>query len=135
MAVEYFITSLYCKIKKMLYFKGRLEWPAKEQEQAWKQDENMRKGFKKKCDFVCVTLTQTTFDKYTCDHNHQNLFANPSGKLPIEFVQDELFERRNAIAHRGFVNSSRADAEISKEIAVNVISILRKIDREYYKNC
>jgi hypothetical protein len=57
-------------------------------------------------------------------------FSRP--QTPSEYIQAELFGRRNRIAHWGYVNSTQDDAILCHSIAVIVISILRKMDLEKY---
>lgn len=49
--------------------------------------------------------------------------------LPSRYFQDELFNRRNRIAHWGYVNSTKQEAEHSHQIAVAIVTILREMDR------
>jgi hypothetical protein len=57
---------------------------------------------------------------------------NANKVMPSRYFQDELFNRRNRIAHWGYVNSTRQEAEHSHQIAVAIIAILREIDRLKY---
>jgi hypothetical protein len=45
----------------------------------------------------------------------------------------ELFERRNRIVHWGYVNSTKAEAQLCHTLAVAIISILREMDRSAYR--
>jgi hypothetical protein len=73
-------------------------------------------------------LTDIRPVRYEQQHRHCARFlevAEPNKILPSRYFQDELFNRRNRIAHWGYVNSTRQEAEHSHQIAVVIITILR----------
>jgi len=55
---------------------------------------------------------------------------NPNKVLPSKYFQDEFVQVvAIGIAHWGYVNSTRQEAEHSHQIAVAIITILREMDR------
>jgi uncharacterized SAM-dependent methyltransferase len=96
-------------------------------------------GFLKPSDFVAQRFTGLTFDQFVMSNNivaaHAFLgLPNTNKALPSRYFQDELFNRRNRIAHWGYVNSTRQEAEHSHQIAVAIVTILREMDRLKYGN-
>jgi hypothetical protein len=103
-------------------------------EAQWEKEYPRSGGFLKPSDFVAKRFTGLTFDQFVMSNNIAAAHAflglpNPNKVLPSRYFQDELFNRRNRIAHWGYVNSTRQEAEHSHQIAVAVITILREMDR------
>jgi hypothetical protein len=56
----------------------------------------------------------------------------PFGVSPKAYLQRELFELRNRIAHWGFVDASLEQAERCQRLAVAIVAILRVMNKEKY---
>lgn len=138
MAIESFLTRLFLKLKGMDNFTTTFTWPTATQDSEWEQEYPRSGGFSGPIGFVSQRLLGTTFDKFVfADSAASAIFAaipNPSQVAPTLFFQNELFKRRNRIAHWGYVNSDRAEAELCHMIAVGLMSILREMDRTRYRN-
>ena len=138
-AVESFLTRLFLKLKGMESYSTTFELPNKLLEAKWEKEYPRSGGFIKPSDFVTKRFSGLTFDDFVLSNNivAANAFLslpNPNEALPSRYFQDELFNRRNRIAHWGFVNSTRQEAEHSHQTAVAVITILREMDRLKYKS-
>ncbi len=136
-AVESFLTRLFLKLKGMESYSTTFELPNKLMEAQWEKEYPRSGGFLKPSDFVTKQFTGLTFDDFVLNNivaAHAFLgLPNPNKALPSRYFQDELFNRRNRIAHWGFVNSTQQEAEHSHQIAVAIITILREMDRVKYR--
>jgi hypothetical protein len=115
------------------------ELPNESMEAQWEKEYPRSGGFLKPSDFVAQRFTGLTFDQFVMSNNivaaHAFLgLPNTNKSLPSRYFQDELFNRRNRIAHWGYVNSTRQEAEHSHQIAVAIVTILREMDRLKYGN-
>lgn len=89
-------------------------------------------GFRSPADFVSQRLVGTTFDEFVATNKQASaIFSSlpgTSGVSPTQYFQDQLFKRRNRIAHWGYVNTSKSEAQLCHTVTVAVVSILREID-------
>jgi len=138
MAVESYLTRLFLKLKGMDSYAATFTLPSPTQEAEWEKEYPRSGGFSSPIGFVSQRLVGTTFDKFVEGNAVASKifsgFPNNSQASSTQYVQDELFNRRNRIAHWGYVNSNKADAELCHAIAVAVVSILREMDRSKYGN-
>jgi hypothetical protein len=138
MAVESYLTRLFLKLKGMDSYATTFKLPTAEQEAEWEKEYPRSGGFPKPIGFVSQKLVATTFDKFVeGNKTAKPIFSalpNASKAGPTKYFQDELFKRRNRIAHWGYVDSSKADAELCQSIAVALVSILREMDRAKFGN-
>jgi hypothetical protein len=139
MAVESYLTRLFLKFKDMENYAATFQVPDKNLEDEWESEYPRSGGFLKPSDFVSKKLTDKTFDQFIMSNNIVAAQAflglpNPNGAPPSRYFQDELFKRRNRIAHWGDVNTSKEVAENCYQIAVAIVTILREMDRLKYAN-
>jgi hypothetical protein len=138
MAVESYLTRLFLKLKGMDSYAATFTLPSPTQEAEWEKEYPRSGGFSGPIGFVSQRLVGTTFDKFVEGNAvASKIFSglpNNSHASSTRYVQDELFNRRNRIAHWGYVNSNKADAELCHAIAGAVVSILREMDRSKYGN-
>jgi hypothetical protein len=138
MAIESFLTRLYLKLKGMDKYMSTFALPTPAQEAEWEKEYPRSGGFSSPIGFVSQRLVGTTFDKFVAGNATATVIfsdlPNPTGDTPTQYFQRELFNRRNRIAHWGYVNSNRAEAELCHSIAVGLVSILREMDRTKYGN-
>jgi hypothetical protein len=136
MAVESYLTRLFLKLKGMDSYAATFTLPTSEQEAEWEKEYPRSGGFPVPVDFVSQRLLGTTFDQFVSwNVAASTIFSrlpNVSRADPRKYFQEELFKRRNRIVHWGYVNSSKADAELCYSIAVALVSILREMDRAKY---
>jgi len=135
-AVETFLTQIFLKLKGMEHFAEGFTWPDEEQEAKWEQEYPRSGGFIGPANFVAERLVQSSFDEFiTANQAAKSIFAalsNP-GQLPLSTLcQAELFRKRNRIAHWGYVNSAKDEAERCFDIALAVIGVLKEMDRVRY---
>lgn len=138
-AVESYLTRLFLKLKGMQNYATTFELPKESMEAQWEKEYPRSGGFLKPSDFVAQRFTGLTFDQFVMSNNivaaHAFLgLPNTNKALPSRYFQDELFNRRNRIAHWGYVNSTRQEAEHCHRIAVAIVTILREMDRLKYGN-
>lgn len=136
MAVESFLTRLFLKLKGMDSYATTFSLPTPTQEEAWEHEYPRKGGFISPADFVSKRMTGLTFDEFVAQNNIATRImagfpeaANPS---QTKYFQDELFKRRNRIAHWGYVNSTKAEAQLCHALAVAIVSILREMDKSKY---
>ena len=136
MAVESFLTRLFLKLKGMDSYATTFNMPTPAQEEAWEHDYPRSGGFIGPADFVSKAMTGLTFDKFVAQNNVAAKimagFPDAANLSATKYFQNELFRRRNRIAHWGYVNSTKAEAQLCHTLAVAVISILREMDRSKY---
>ena len=138
MAVESFLTRLFLKLKGMNSYSATFSLPTATQEAEWEREYPRSGGFSGPIGFVSQRIVGTTFDKFVeCNPTASGIFSRLPNTLqasPTQYVQNNLFNPRNRIAHWGYVNSNKADAELCHIIAVALVSILREMDRSKYGN-
>jgi hypothetical protein len=138
MAVESYLTRLFLKLKGMDRYAKGFSLPTPTQEAEWEKEYPRSGGFSGPIGFVSKRLVGTTFDEFVGGNAvATTIFSglpDTSHASPTQYVQNELFNRRNRIAHWGYVNSNKADAELCHTIAVAVVSVLREMDRSKYGN-
>jgi hypothetical protein len=138
MAVESFLTRLFLKLKRMDSYASTFNFPTLAEEEQWEKEYPRSGGFSGPVGFVSKRLAGTGFDKFVVGNAMANkIFSglpNLSHKAPTQYFQDELFSRRNRIAHWGYVNSNQSEAELCHTIAVGLVSILREMDQTKYGN-
>lgn len=136
MAIESFLTRLYLKLKGMDSYMSTLTFPTATQEADWEKEYPRSGGFSSPVGFVSQRLVGSTFDEFVAANAASSaIFSglpNPTGNVPTQYFQSELFNRRNRIAHWGYVNSNQGEAELCHKIAVALVSILREMDRAKY---
>jgi len=132
MAVESFLTRLFLKLKGMENFAVTFEPANSAQEAEWEKEFPKSGGFPRPADFVSERLVGITFDEFVATNKRAStIFSNiqdSAGVSPAQYFQDQLFNRRNRIAHWGYVNSSKAEAQLCHTVAVAAVSILREMD-------
>jgi len=138
MAIESFLTRLFLKLKGMDRYASTFSFPTLAQEEQWEKEYPRSGGFSSPIGFVSQRLVGMTFDKFVTGNAAANtIFSglpNPSKMAPTQYFQNELFKRRNRIAHWGYVNSDQPEAELCHMIAAGLVSILREMDRTKYGN-
>lgn len=137
MAVESYLTRLFLKFKGMASYAVTFNLPTPAEEAAWEKEYPRSGGFSGPIDFVSQHLAGMSFDKFVAGNPTASVIfpalPNPSNASATQYFQNELFKRRNRIAHWGYVNSSKSDAELCHTIAVALVSILREMDRSKYE--
>lgn len=136
MAIESYLTRLFLKLKGMNNYAATFTLPTATEEADWEKEYPRSGGFSSPIGFVSQRIAGTTFDKFV----EGNAIASAAFSVipttaitsPTQYVQNELFHRRNRIAHWGYVNSTKADAELCHVIAIAVVSALREMDRSKY---
>jgi len=136
MAVESFLTRLFLKLKGMDSYATTFKLPTPTQEEAWEREYPRKGGLIAPADFVSKAMTGLTFDEFVA-HNEiakrlMAQFPDAADVPATRYFQNELFRRRNRIAHWGYVNSTQADAQLCHTLAVAIVSILREMDRSKY---
>jgi len=135
MAVESYLTRLFLKLKGIDSSLG-LRLPTAAEQEKWEEEYPRKGGFSRPADFVSQRLVAKTFDNFVAGNPQASaLFSrlrSPSQISPAQYFQKELFNRRNRIAHWGYVNSGLEEAELCHTIAVALVSILREMDRAKY---
>lgn len=136
MAIESYLTRLFLKLKGMDSYATTFSLPTPEEEVAWEKEYPRSGGFSSPIGFVSQKVVGTTFDKFVAGNATANAaflsLPNPSQTTPTQYFQEELFNRRNRIAHWGYVNSNQSEAEHCHTIAVDLVAILREMDRTKY---
>jgi hypothetical protein len=136
-AVETFLTRIFLKLKDMQHFSQAFEWPDETQSAQWEKEYPRSGGIIGPADFVANRLVNTTFDQfvainYTVKANFDTL-TNPDSLTLSIICQRVLFTKRNRIAHWGYVNSTKEEAEQCLDIAVAVTGVLKEMDRIRYQ--
>lgn len=138
MAIESYLTRLFLKLKGMESYASTFNLPTATQEAEWEKEYPRSGGFSGPIGFVSQRLVGTTFDKFVegnaVAHKVFSGLSNVSNASATQYIQNELFNRRNRIAHWGYVNSDKAEAGLCHTIAVAAVSILREMDRSKYGN-
>jgi len=138
MAIESYLTRLFLKLKGMNNYATTFSLPTATEEAKWEEEYPRSGGFSGPIGFVSQSMMGTSFDKFVAGNPTASaIFStlpNASQATPSQYFQDELFKPRNRIAHWGYVNSAKADAERCHSIAVALVSILREMDRSKYAN-
>ena len=110
--------------------------PTPAQEKAWEVDYPRSGGFPRPADFVSKAMTGFNFDKFVAQNNAttkiMSRFPDAANVSATEYFQNELFRRRNRVAHWGYVNSTKAEAQLCQTLAVAIVSILREMDKSKY---
>jgi hypothetical protein len=132
MAVESFLTRLFLKLKGMESYAVTFKPSTPAQEAEWEKEFPRGGGFTSPAGFVSQRLVGTTFDEFVATNKRASaIFSNlpdSAGSSPTQYFQDQLFKRRNRIAHWGYVNSSKSEAQLCHTVAVAAVSILREMD-------
>ena len=133
MAVESYLTRLFMKFKAMSNYSSTFSLPTLVEEAIWEKEYPRSGGFSGPVNFISQRLTGVNFDKFVAQNATASAIfhtlTNPYCASPTELFQNELFKPRNRIAHWGYVNSGKAEAETCYTIAVALVSILREMDR------
>jgi hypothetical protein len=132
MAVESFLTRLFLKLKGMENYAVTFKPPTPAQEAEWEKEFPKSGGFPNPAGFVSQELVGTTFDDFVATSKRASaIFSalpDSSEASPAQYFQNQLFRRRNRIAHWGYVNSSKSEAQLCHTVAVGAVSILREMD-------
>ena len=143
-AVEAFLAGLFLKAKRIDVIKARsiesyrtgFGRPTQEQEEAWKRDFRKERGFTKAADFVSKTVTRMTFDDFVARNKVATKimaeFPDSVNQSAKKYFQLKLFECRNRIAHWGYVDSTKEEAQLCHTLAIVVVSLLREMDKSAY---
>lgn len=138
MAVESFLTRLFLRLKGMDNYATTFCIPTTAQEKEWEREYPRSGGFPGPADFVSKAMMGKNFDNFVVQNN---LATQIVSRLPEaacistkQYFQDELFKRRNRIAHWGYLNSKYAEAKWCHTLAVAIVSILREMDRCKYRS-
>lgn len=138
MAVESYLTRLFLKLKGMDSYAATFNLPTAAEEAKWEKEYPRSGGFRGPIEFVSQRMVGKSFDKFVVENaSAATIFSTLPNTLqahPTQYFQDELFKRRNRIAHWGFVNSNNTEAELCYTVAIALISILREMDRSKYGN-
>jgi len=125
MAVESYLTRLFLKVKGMDNYATTFKLPTAKQEAEWEKEYPRSGGLPRPVGFVSQKLLATTFDKFVEENEAAKaIFSglpSVSNASPTNYFQNELFKRRNRIVHWGYVNSSKADAELCRKTAVALV--------------
>lgn len=132
MAVESFLTRLFLKLRGMESHAVTFKPPTPTQEAEWEREFPKSGGFLGPAGFISQRLMGTTFDEFVSTNKKASaIFSSlpdSEGASPAQYFQDQLFKRRNRIAHWGYVNSSKSEAQLCHRLTVAVVSILREMD-------
>jgi hypothetical protein len=136
-AVETFLTRIFLKLKDMQHFSEAFEWPDEAQSAQWEKEYPRSGGFIGPADFVANRMVNTTFDQFVATNpiaraNFDTL-QNPDSQTLSTICQRVLFTKRNRIAHWGYVNSTKDEAEQCLAIAIAVTGVLKEMDRIRYQ--
>lgn len=136
MAVESFLTRLFLKFKGMASYAATFKLPTPAEEAAWEKEYPRSGGFSGPINFISQHLAGMSFDRFVARNPTAGaifpMLPNSSCARPTQYFQNELFKPRNRIAHWGYVNSGKTEAERCHTIAVGLVSILREMDRSKY---
>jgi hypothetical protein len=136
MAVESFLTRLFLKLKGMDSYATTFSLPTPAQEKAWEIEYPRKGGFIVPADFVSNAMMGMSFDEFVAANpiagKIMAAFPDAANLSAKQYFQSELFNRRNRIAHWGYVNSDKTEAELCHRLAVAIVSILREMDRSKY---
>jgi hypothetical protein len=136
MAVESFLTQLFLKLKGMDSYAATFNLPTPAQEEAWESEYPRKGGFIAPADFVSKKMTGLTFDGFVAQNNIATKimagFTDAANLSATRYFQNELFRRRNRVAHWGYVNSTESEAQLCHTLAVAIVSILREMDKSKY---
>lgn len=136
MAVESFLTQLFFKVKGMDNYALTFTWPTEAQEKAWENEYPRKGGFTGPADFVAKATTGVTFDEFVGSNAAAKQimagFPDAAGLSAKEYFQSRLFYPRNRIAHWGYVNTTKDEAERCFGLAVAIVSIFREMDKVKY---
>jgi hypothetical protein len=132
MAVESFLTRLFLKLKGMENYAVTFEPPTPAQEAEWEKEFPKSGGFPNTAGFVSQRLVGRTFDEFVATSKKASaIFSelpDSHEASPTQYFQNQLFRRRNRIAHWGYVNTSKSEAHLCHAVAVAAVSILREMD-------
>lgn len=135
-AVESFLTRLFLKLRGMASYATTFSLPTPAQEEEWEHEYPRSGGFTGPADFVSKKILGMTFDEFVGTNNlAATIMARFPGAANVsakQYFQDELFKRRNRIAHWGYVNSTKVEAQLCHDLAVATVSILREMDKSAY---
>jgi HEPN domain-containing protein len=138
MAVESFLTRLFFKVKGMDCYAATFTWPTEAQEKAWENEYPRKGGFTGPADFVSKATVAMSFDKFATTNvaakTIMNGFPDAGGTTPKQYFQSQLFYPRNRIAHWGYVNTTKDEAERCLRLAIAIVSLFRIMDRIKYGN-
>jgi len=122
MAVESFLTRLFLKIKGMDSYMTTFRLPIPHEEAVWEEEYPRSGGFPSPVGFVSKRLLGMSFDDFVAKNAVAraifSALTNASNFSATEYFQNELFKRRNRIVHWGYVNSSKAGAELCRNMAL-----------------
>jgi hypothetical protein len=136
MVVESFLTRLFFKVKGMDNYAATFTWPTEAQEKACVNEYPRKGGFTGPADFVSKATAGMTFDEFVGSNATTKKimagFPNAAGLSPKQYFQSKLFYPRNRIAHWGYVNTSKGEAERCLALAIAIVSLFRAMDKVKY---
>ncbi|MGA2424392.1 MAG: hypothetical protein ABSG07_10335 [Terriglobales bacterium] len=104
--------------------------------QLWEKEWGSMRSIGKRLDKLSRLLTNMCFDQFASQNKQLLVPAlsmfDPSTSIRDHF-QDQLFERRNRIAHYGEVDFGKLDGEQCFSTALSLISLLHAMDQERIK--
>ena len=132
-AVESFITKLFLKLKRMDSLSSSPYWPTMADEEQWEKQFKRIRGFENIANSISEQMTDKLFDEFACTNSVAckalASFSEISGTVPSVLIQTELFDRRNRIAHWGFVDSTVEEANICMRLAAATVRVFGEMDR------
>jgi hypothetical protein len=138
-AVESFLTRMFLRQKGIaahVFDRSTLD----AQQNEWKEEyrRRVKGGFTVPADFISKEFTGISFDKFVAKDDVtikiMAQFPEATNTSTKQYFQDELFKRRNEIAHWGYVNSAEPEAQRALMIAASIIEILKRMDKLKYGN-
>ena len=135
-AIETFIQAFYLKIKAMEEFEQSYP-PTSEQEERWGKEYKNLKAFLPRLNKVATLASGMTFNEFvrTDAYVQEHLKSiNSLSEIPDQYLQHEIFDRRNKIAHLGFVDFGEKEAQKATEAALLAVVALRRLDQMKFGN-
>lgn len=141
MAVESALTSVYQKWKGLEIFKSNGRWATEDERNGFELEyrrQTSRGGFERSANFVSNFLCAKIFDDFVTDFILRNRpatliksgFPQVESQLKTNYVQQELFLRRNRIMHWGKVDYQKEQASLAFSAAYSAFAVLKVMDKE-----
>jgi hypothetical protein len=143
MAVECALTEVFLKWKKLDHERATHRQTTDAEREAWEEEYRKQTGggFTKASDVVSRLLSGNKYDDFVTDFLRRSDrtalikagFPPVESELTATYVQQELFIKRNRIAHWGEMTYRQEDASRGLTAAYNAIAVLKVMDRERYE--
>lgn len=144
MAVESALTQVYIKWKSIENFQANGNWGTEDARELWEEDYRQHTkpgGFIKSASFVSKLLVGKSFDSFVKEILNKNAresltslgFPLNTDQLTADYIQHELFRRRNRIMHWGEVSHTKQDATKAFDAALGAFAVLKAMDKERYE--